>query len=54
MTAPYRPAPAQHGSKPMTREYKRAAATMAATMHRDAPRLTDEERDELIRKAGGR
>lgn len=53
MTAPYRPAPAQHGSKPMTREYRKTMAFMRETMNRAEP-LTEEERDELIRKAGGR
>ena len=45
-----RPPAKQYGSKPMSREYKRAMAFMAATFRDDKP-LTDDERDELIRKA---
>ena len=51
MSRPYKPEP--RGNKPMTREYKNTMAFMAATYRSETP-LTDEERDELIRKAGGR
>lgn len=51
MSRPYRQEP--RGNKPMTREYKSTMAFMAATFRDETP-LTDEQRDELIRKAGGR
>jgi len=51
MTRPYKPEP--RGNKPMTREYRNTMA-MAARIFRDDKPLTDDERDELIRKAGGR
>ena len=48
-----RPPAKQYGSKPMTKQYRDTMAG-AARIFRDDKPLTDEQRDELIRKAGGR
>ena len=46
-----RPPVKQYGSKPVSKQYRDTMAFMAATFRDDKP-LTDDERDELIRKAG--
>lgn len=48
-----KPRAKQHGNKPMSREYKRTMAFMAETFRRETP-MTEAEREEAIRKAGGR
>lgn len=45
-----KPPAKQYGSKPMSKQYRDTMAFMAATFRDDKP-LTDEDRDELIRKA---
>ena len=52
MSRPFRK-PVHHGAKPRTKEQIRVAAFMLATLHRDAPRMTDEEREEALRKLEG-
>lgn len=43
--------PPVHGNKPMSRAYRDAMAFMRETLTRET-RLTDEEREEALRKAG--
>lgn len=46
-----KPRAKQYGSKPMSKQYRDVMAG-AAQIFRDDKPLTDDERDELIRKAG--